>query len=689
MLLALLVPTVFAAPKLPAGKVTLTDAVEVPLYAGLSSSDNFWYVEAKIGETPLLLRVSTGTQKLLLTEGGAKKAGVKASGKEKKGTIKEITLGTAKFESVTAYVGNPSSAVGTAMDGEIGLGAFPDLSWAVLPSAGVLKVGPAASGAAWVSSLGNALPYTSSPNDKIKVGKEKLERTDAPYVVSLPWSGVNVPTELATNIDEADLAAEATDKNRWWRVEGMELPTFDLPAAPTWKTGEDSFEARTLTIAGQQVPVALMRPGYGLGFASKQEAELGMDVLANFDLAIDAAGHQIGMRAVTERKLADYGPTYEAKLRKALEAAPGKDGAAPEASVVKDTRAGGIPALAEWLVQQGKTAEAVTLTKELTDLKPELCTSWLAWGQSATSAGQPADAITAFQKAGDLYDPWAKKPLTERQKLEADYATAQKKKETWGDVMPQDHSCHVAWGELAVARVAAGQADKVADLYPAKLDLDNGLPVGAGVASLVRGDSAAAEAAFRQAIHLNPGNARYARYGLFLALSNRNLANAQLEGEYLFNANVSVAAHYADAIRKIDGGPKAVEALKAVADKNITNAALQIELARQYTREGNVDAAKGATSAARKLLTTVDAARSRNVELRAAWAMLLLAEGDTAGAGTAAGAITTTNPDWAIGWWTASQVAEAAGDAAKAGEYARKAGIIATVNPLYAVALAR
>lgn len=689
MLLALLVPTVFAAPKLPAGKVTLTDAVEVPLYAGLDSTDNFWYVEAKIGETPLLLRVSTGTQKLLLTDGGAKKAGVKGTGKEKKGTIKELTLGTAKFESVTAYVGSTAGKAGTAMDGEIGLGAFPDLSWAILPSSGVLKVGPAASGAAWVSSLGNALAYTTGPAKKVKVGKEKLEYEEAPYIVALPWSGVSIPTELTSNTNMSDLAAEATDKNRWWRVEGMELPTYDLPAAPTWKVGEGVWESRSVKVGGVEVPVAVKRPGFGYGYVTRQQIDMGMDVLANFDLAIDAAGHQIGMRALTERKLADYGPTYEAKLRKALEAAPGKDGKAPEADVVKDTRAGGIPALATWLGKQGKTAEALTLTKELTDLKPEICTSWLAWGESAAAAGQPADAITAFQKAGDLYEPWAKKPLTERQKLAADYAKAQKKKESWGDVLPQDHSCHVAWGELAAARVAAGQADKVADLYPAKLDLDNGLPIAAGVASLVRGDSAAAEAAFRQALHLNPGDARDARYGLFLALSNRSLANDQLEGGYLFDANVSVAAHYADAIRKIDGGPKAVEALKAVADKNLTNAALQIELARQYTREGNADAAKGATSAARKLLTTVDAAHSRNIELRAAWAMLLLAEGDTAGASTAAEALTRTNPNGAIGWWTASQVAEAAGDTAKAGEYARKAGIIATVNPLYGVALAR
>jgi hypothetical protein len=143
LLAALLLPQAEAAAPKDVGVATLEGVVEVPLYPSESAEDPTWFVEATVGETTLWLRVATARDGVALTSAAAKKIGKKPAGEDKAFTF-DLSLGAAAFARVKATAADDIKGA----DGEIGLGAFPSLAWAVLPSKGVLRVARASEAAA-------------------------------------------------------------------------------------------------------------------------------------------------------------------------------------------------------------------------------------------------------------------------------------------------------------------------------------------------------------------------------------------------------------------------------------------------------------------------------------------------------------------------------------------------------------
>jgi hypothetical protein len=126
-----------------AGSAAVSSEAELPLFAGIDPEDPYWYVEAKIGETPLLLRIATEAEGLGLTEAAAARAGLKPTGKEGQQTaaVASLQLGTVTVTRIKANVAALSD-LAYGVDGRIGIAAFPDLAWAIEPAKGTVKIGP-------------------------------------------------------------------------------------------------------------------------------------------------------------------------------------------------------------------------------------------------------------------------------------------------------------------------------------------------------------------------------------------------------------------------------------------------------------------------------------------------------------------------------------------------------------------
>ncbi|MFN7145357.1 MAG: hypothetical protein ACK4YP_16410, partial [Myxococcota bacterium] len=330
LLLAASLPVAYAAPVKPAGEVALTGVVEVPLYAGLSGEDAGSYVEATVGDKKLLLRVATGHRDLLLSEGALGKLGLKASGKddEKTAKVESLSIGGATFTGVKARVSAPAKSGALAIDGEIGLPGFEGLAFAILPSTGVLRLATGPDGAALVSGVGAATPANAVWEErKVKLGDNKVNVRGASLSTPVKWSGVELPAVLAVESSGTWLAREVEGVD-WYQVKGGK-PVVDLPDAPGAQVGEARVEWREVAVGGVTVPTSVKRVGKGPGtlLEGVVSAQIGADVLAGLDLAYDPVSGTLAARPAPTSKRADYAPAYEANLRAALEAKPGKDGA--------------------------------------------------------------------------------------------------------------------------------------------------------------------------------------------------------------------------------------------------------------------------------------------------------------------------------------------------------------------------
>lgn len=684
-------PLLLAAPALakeavPAvGSVEISGNVDVPLYMGLDAMDPFHYVEAKVGDKTLLLRLATGHGELRLSEGAVGKLGLKAKGKDDKKHVKvdAIELGAAKLSGTDAKVTDVKGSGSFTVDGELGLAGFPDMAWAVMVSEGVLRLAPAAQGAALVSALGGTpVDFFQSAETKEKVGKDKTELGAIEYGVSVSWSGQAFPAQLRLESKSSSLAFEA-DHARTFSLSDKELPAVvQLPAAPARPDGILSEEYRALGLAGAETSAWVKRSGLGTDFAFLPASSLGVDTLGRFDLAVDPVNHKLAARAVSAPKKADYSASYEANLRKALEGKEGKD------------RAGGIPALASYLESRGRLDEALALRTELTTYKAEDCTSWLALGNVQLDTGRASDAAASFQKSLDLYGPWAAKPLAERKQVEEDKAKAEEKEGEWTGAKPQSHTCHTAVGGLAAARLGQKDFAGVAALYPSKLDLDASLPLAAGSAELLQSKSGAAQAAYRQAVKLTPyPNAPVnARVGLFLAYrtSQPELAREQLSAIRFRSAGETdpvLVRLYVESLQAQKGDAAALDALQKLAAADPTDAVLQSELGRALQKAGQADAAAKAFAQANDLFSKQLTWQPSNGKLWAKYALSLVAAGKLDEAKKAVDQAARLAPADGSAWLAASELAAASGDATAAKDNLRKAALVSVENPAFALLL--
>jgi tetratricopeptide (TPR) repeat protein len=684
-----------AKPIKVAGKGEVASTIEVPLYAGPDPADTAWYVEAKVGDKSLLLRVATGHPFLKLSEGAAAKIGLKVVGSKDDGkrhaTAAAIDLGSAKLTGVRVEIDKPfDPALG--VDGELGIAGFPTLAFAVLPSKGVVTIAPAPGGDALVAGVGTPLDWGRGEDRKYTIGGDDYEYWGVPYAIPVAYSGVEVPSGLASEESTTKVWREATEST-WWNVKGVEQELASLPPAPSRPEGATTWERREVGLGGTTVQATVRREGAGIKYAHIVPATLGQDVLAGFDFAVSPAAKSVALAAAKERKSTDYGPVREAELRKALDPPPADPAAkAPVEPTAEAKRLAGAQAeLAAFLAARGSTEEALALAVAASAAEPAACTSFLPVGDYALALGRSAEAAAAYTKAAELYEPWAARPLAERTKITKDKAALEKVKGTWTGAIPQDHSCHVARAGRAWASLQSGDfAAAVAD-YPAKLDLDEGLAVAAGSAFLLSGRVEEADAAFRQAVKLTEGRwPADAREGLMLAWRGRSpaMAAAQIDpgvGALSQVSGAALDAWVADMARGSDG----LRVLRGLAGAWADVPAVEAAVARGLRVAGDASAADAAAGRALDAAEADVVARPRS---GSAWAVLAVARASAGRSAEAAAALDRAKalaPAAVDVAWAGAVVAGAAGDSVGASALGKRAAILGVRSPAYAQLLAK
>ncbi len=685
LLAALLLPQAEAAAPKDVGVATLEGVVEVPLYPSESAEDPTWFVEATVGETTLWLRVATARDGVALTTAAAKKIGKKPTGEDKAFTF-DLALGAAAFGRVKATAADDIKGA----DGEIGLGAFPSLAWAVLPSKGVLRVARASEAAALRAGLsGVTASYEDVPKRKVKLGSgEPVEIGRGEFVLRAKVSGVELGVELG-----AVLVAERSSTRvlreaeglGWFSIKGTESPATPLPPVAARELGEATIEWRDVAVGGRAVAMPVRREGGGVVGAMLPKVTLGGDWLAGTDWVVDSAAHELLFVAATPAP-ADRVAREEAILRKALEPKPPKEGATPDPKAEATARAGSLAALAALLEREGRWTEALVSRVEASTLQGDACVRWLELGEAQLAVGAPDAAVEPLRRAMELYAPWAALDLEQRRDLEKQAAAAAKKKSEWTGQKSQDHRCHVAAGRLALAQALSGAPAAAAELYPARLDLDAYLPLAAGTAAWISGDTTAAAAAWRQSIERTrdadqPGG----RAGLFLATRGDDAARARAQLERVWFTDVEGAADPLAVRRWVESvGAAGPQRLTDLLARDPSNPALLAEAAR-------VAAAGGDTATAARHAATLEGVAQTKLAYNpndARWlayrALAALRAGDAAQAAALAKRATDADASSALAWLATADVSAASGDSAGVASSTRRAALAGAWSPLWA-----
>lgn len=693
LLTALGSPAAYAAAVKPTGEAVVGSVVEVPLYAGLVGEDPYNYVEVTSGDTRLFLRLATGHRELKLSEAAAAKLKLKPSGKEgeRSARVASLSLGAATLEGIKASITTIPGSGALPVDGELGLPGFQDLAFAIVPSAGVLRLAQGTDGAALIAGIGGTPgPVGRSLKDeKVEIGSSKTTLEGAPYLVPAKWSGVEVQATLAVEEGATWLAREVEGVD-WYTVAKSDRKPVTLPAAPGVQIGEVRQEWRDIELGGVRRAASVERQGQGPIWQFAVNAAVGQDVLGALDLAIDPASGTYAMKPAASSKRADYTPTLEASLRKALEAQPAEDGTAPTAEQKAAARAGGLGSLADLLEARGRLDEAIALRSELAIAEAEDCATWLALGDTLLAAGRAGDAIEPLTMASKLYQPWALLPLAERVDIAARHADAEKKSEEWAGDAPQSHACHVAAGHLALAQLPTRNSAAVATLYPAQLDLDASLPIAAGNAALLTGNFDAAKAAYLQALKLGNGTGDEARVGLYLALAPDNFPAARhhlerLRLQYNGNTDILLVRLYVEGVRRSQGAEGVKAGLDALLAAVPDDAVLLAQRGRERAAVGDAKGAAEDQASARTRFEERIATNPNDASTWASWASVLASAGEAEAAQKAAETAVKLAPANGMAWLAMADAATAAGDAAKAGESRARAGMVWARNPGYAL----
>ncbi|HNH46289.1 MAG TPA: tetratricopeptide repeat protein [Myxococcota bacterium] len=559
------------------------------------------------------------------------------------------------------------------LSGEIGLAGFTGLAFALLPSEGVLRLVPADQGASLVSALGGSLDYTSVAAFKKKVGSgPPSEFEDTPFVVEASWSGQALPATLSLESAYSTLAREVEGAPRY-EMKGHTQPSLTLPAAPTLQVGEYPVQWRELGLGAVRTWSYVVRVGLGPLGLLKPNATVGIDLMRMADLAVDPVNHKLGIKAASALKLQDYRPVREAALKKALEPAPVEEGKeAPSEEDKKKARIAALKPLASWYDGVGQPALSAPLWKEVTEGEADQCGNWLSLGRSLMRTGNPADALSASRKAAELYDAWSSLSLEERTKQQKAYDAAMKKKAEWTGTVPQDHKCHVAWGDVAAEMLAMKDYTGIAAIYPSKMDLDEELALVAGNALLLQGKTEQAQAAYLRAIAVERTGSPAARVGMILTARSWEQAQAQLgaSGWSFFFDDPYLLSVYLDAARKFGGEATAKAEVTRLLEMLPSDPALLI--------------ANGDYSKAADRIAEISARMPGNSGVQVMQARLLLAQGKGAEAKAAATKATELDPTNALAWYTLAGAEQSLNELDNAAKHLARASQLRASNPAYA-----
>lgn len=685
-----------------AGLVQVTGVGEVPLYR--VGDDDAVYVRVKVSDSrealfavalsapdytisadlakELKLKVKSGNKHLLNLKGKDNK--FKDPGEIKQTTLKTFELGPLHVTDLTVTVSDDLGAVeGFPVEGVVSLAPFDNqLSWALLRSKGILKVGPASSGGELVGGVGGqALSYKSVARtkykDKVRGYGVKGYTKPAPFIVPAAVGGQAVEASLGLYGLDCTLS-----------------PALTLADTPERDMGDARLTYATTTLAGATSPGAwFQRKGtYTLQLGPKKpfQAELCRDVLNSFDLAIDPVGRKIGLNPGKDAR-ADITDTLmkEAVARTEKKPEPPKDGKEP-ASKKPDSKP--WTALYKAQMAHGAYADAVTTAGKLTEIDARGCAGWQKLGDAQSALGQFDEAIRSFAKASQLYHHWWDLPVDQREKISKQI----KKLETDAEkdefeYVEQPSGCFTAEGDMALAMLAKGDLSGVATLYKEHLDLDPTVAVAAGNAALRSGDWAAASGPYRQAIKRETlGSPQLlARQGVALAeLASGDWAAAEPAFQRLYDRSgvtFSTARRYVDGVRAARGQDAALAVARSLATSRPDLLGPQVIFYDEAKRAG--DAA--ATAAAEKMVEATAATTWNDIESRLArvelYAWYRLSQGQSEEAVKLANSVLAERGDRPLAWLVLARASEAAGDTAKAAEQQARAMSFGANLPAYAL----
>ncbi len=482
-----------------AGEVEIAGAVEVPLYRGeVTHALPSVLIEVPAPPAEEGEEVATPTRVFAVVDlvadwSKASESTVKAlGGKVKKSklhgaatkiaTIPEVHIGDVVIRGLRVQVDDSVSTLSLGIS-TLGIGA------AILPSQGVVKLVPAEEAAGLVSSVGTAQDITWVEGKWFELGR-KVYGDGLTGLIDGKLLGAEGKVRVDT----------ASTKSQFSAVPQPEELRIQGARAYVWCAPE---------VSGVELPASWLERNQSLiDPEGATIGSIGYDLLYTLDIAIDPAGPSL---AVAEAEGIEWTATRDIELEQA-EQAYAKATEAPEdeedAAKKEESEDEGGPdkgdsavvgyetAYASALWSFGQEDEALEHYGLAVEAAGDSCGPYQTYGRHLVAVGQVEEALPHLQKAGELWDRWYAQDLKTRQKV------ADGKKVDADFALKQDTVCHEAWGDLALAKLALGDAAAVAELYDTKVDLDSSLPRAYGLSLIKQGKADKANGPLRRAMNM-------------------------------------------------------------------------------------------------------------------------------------------------------------------------------------------
>jgi hypothetical protein len=523
------------------------DRVDVPLYRGPHGS-TVPYVQVSIGDGVYLFGLRSAEAVVYISERVAKEQEItlktgnkkfinlkgedhayKPGGKAQMGQLDALAIGGLTLNNLAVASTERKSSEqdaaqgakewyqprksGTDIDGYIGLGALPaDISWAVLPSEGVVRFSRQGEG---LIAGGSTIPYAITPSEVVQWGKrtDKFLFIDEATVQGVTIGGVEMPGHIEMGVSGS-----------WYH-----WPT-DIPSESKAPIGDVDVPYLSAAVGGLNLGSThvLELTAYD-GVDRLNQVRIGQDLLYDFDIAMDRSAGTLTLKKATAIKRADPLPfmleyaLYEMEKEEEKDIYdyvdpnkyPFQERAYAEKRRLAEQNKAEQPAegdskppgtdkdwsrLMDIYQASGDLVAAAEAAANAVALDERDCTDWRRLGQAHKAAGNIADAIVAFEKSSELYHAWYDMPLAERKDIKKTLDKLEGEEKLVHEYAVASDGCHSADADLAEATFAAGDLLSVETLYRKHMDLDANLGLIAGNALITQGEYAHAQEPLRQAL---------------------------------------------------------------------------------------------------------------------------------------------------------------------------------------------
>ncbi len=592
----------------------------------------------------------------------------------------------------------------TRYGGILGLNHLADVSWALLPSQGVLKLSPSSGTLVEIDSAAVQTHY--EPAFYTTRGEKQWFHGARPIVIDGTVDGREARIAVSGLANSSVASGFVADREADWARGPHDYHTMPF------QVGHVAVDA-----AAYRVPLDWMELPI--------DAVLGQDYTWAWDWAYDAATEQLAMAWIGEDNRKTWSDTYLAEMTKALTPEPdpetGEPAEAPEGDALASIQLG----IAAAHDDQGDLDAELAALQAALEAAPEDCNAHGELGVTLLDYGRAAEAIPHLERAGELWDAWDSQDPWERESwvlwvedLEEGSKKARLKaswKNTWklmwkqnidqglqlywvrGQIaereeaglepLPtiQSNECDVVWGALAFAKAAVGDLEGVEALYAERLDYDGSLALALGNARLAAGDVDGAHEAYRQLEQL--GWHRLADMGLALVQLSEGQDDAALtnmqQAVYGNASNLHWLRQYYLSLGARIGPSAAADQLLEMAETWPENPTFQLAAAEASLHAGQD--ASGWVERAVKSYEYVLMGPTWRVEYRAQYAAALALAERVADARAAALEALERDPAQGTALTTLGLLAAIEGDDEASRAYLEQARVANVFDPTFAV----